>query len=235
MKNKLKFRRLTAAFLMVSLLFTSALAISSLNTKMGEDTDALSKYGSRGEEVRTIQQKLKNWGYYDGDVDGVFGSKTQAAVKAFQKKNGLTVDGIAGPNTLRAMGISTSSSSSSSSVSQSDLNLLARMISAEARGEPYVGQVAVGAVILNRVRHPSFPNTISGVLYQSGAFSALYDGQFNEPVADSAYKAARDALNGWDPTGGCIYYYNPQTPTNQRIRTPPIVTTIGRHVFSRGK
>ncbi len=235
MKNKLKFRRLTAAFLMVSLLFTSALAISSLNTKMGEDTDALSKYGSRGEEVRTIQQKLKNWGYYDGDVDGIFGSKTQAAVKAFQKKNGLTADGIAGPNTLRAMGISTSSSSSSSSVSQSDLNLLARMISAEARGEPYVGQVAVGAVILNRVRHPSFPNTISGVLYQSGAFSALYDGQFNEPVADSAYKAARDALNGWDPTGGCIYYYNPKTATNQWIRTLPIVTTIGRHVFSRGK
>ncbi len=235
MKNKLKFRRLTAAFLIVSLFFTSALALSSFNTKMGEDTDALSKYGSRGQEVRTIQQKLKNWGYYDGEVDGIFGSKTQAAVKAFQKKNGLTVDGIAGPNTLRAMGISTSSSSSSSSVSQSDLNLLARMISAEARGEPYVGQVAVGAVILNRVRHPSFPNTISGVLYQSGAFSALYDGQFNEPVADSAYKAARDALNGWDPTGGCIYYYNPKTATNQWIRTLPIVTTIGRHVFSRGK
>ncbi len=235
MKNKLKFRRLTAAFLMVSLFFTSALAISSLNTKMGEDTDALSKYGSRGQEVRTIQQKLKNWGYYDGEVDGIFGSKTQAAVKAFQRKNGLTVDGIAGPNTLRAMGIASSSSSSSSSVSQSDLNLLARMISAEARGEPYVGQVAVGAVILNRVRHPSFPNTISGVLYQSGAFSALYDGQFNEPVADSAYKAARDALNGWDPTGGCIYYYNPKTATNQWIRTLPIVTTIGRHVFSRGK
>jgi N-acetylmuramoyl-L-alanine amidase len=235
MKNKLKFRRLTAAFLILSIFFTTALAVSSLNRELGEATDALSKYGSRGEEVRAIQQKLKNWGYYDGEVDGVFGSKTQAAVKSFQKKNGLTVDGIAGPNTLRAMGISSSSSSSSSSVSQSDLNLLARMISAEARGEPYVGQVAVGAVILNRVRHPSFPNTISGVIYQSGAFSALYDGQFNQPVADSAYKAARDALNGWDPTGGCIYYYNPKTATNQWIRTLPIVTTIGRHVFSRGK
>ena len=235
MKNKLKYRRLTAAFLILSLFFLSAAAVSSYVSEAGEAESTLSKYGSRGTEVRNIQQKLKNWGYYSGEVDGIFGSRTLAAVKAFQKKNGLTVDGIAGPNTLRAMGISTSSSSSSSSVSQSDLNLLARMISAEARGEPYVGQVAVGAVILNRVRHPSFPNTISGVLYQNGAFSALYDGQFNEAVADSAYNAARDALNGWDPTGGCIYYYNPKTATNQWIRTLPIVTTIGNHVFSRGK
>ena len=105
------------------------------------------------------------------------------------------------------------------------------MISAEARGEPYTGQVAVGAVIINRVEHPSFPNTISGVLFQPGAFSALYDGQYDEPIADSAYQAARDAINGVDPSGGAIYYYNPKTATNQWIRSRPVITTIGRHVF----
>ena len=234
MNKKLNFRRKIVALMLVALFFISAAAVSARTEQTKNELSVLSKYGSRGAEVRNIQQKLKSWGYYDGDVDGIFGSQTQAAVKAFQKKNGLTVDGIAGPATLAAMGIS-SSSGSSASVSQSDLNLLARMISAEARGEPYVGQVAVGAVILNRVRHPSFPNTISGVLYQSGAFTALYDGQFNVAVADSAYDAARDALNGWDPTGGCIYYYNPKTATNQWIRTLPIAMTIGNHVFSKGK
>ena len=194
MNKKLILRRRVVAFILVALIFMSASALSSYISEKEATSPVLSKYGSRGAEVRSIQQKLKNWGYYNGDVDGIFGSQTQAAVKAFQRKNGLTVDGIAGPATLAAMGIS-SSSSSSSGVSQSDLNLLARMISAVARGEPYVGQVAVGAVILNRVRHPSFPNTISGVIYQSGAFTALYDGQFNVAVADSAYKAARDALN----------------------------------------
>lgn len=235
MNKKLNFRRRVIALLFVALFFISAMAISLRMEAPEEALSVLSKYGSRGDEVRTIQQKLKSWGYYSGSVDGIFGSQTQAAVKAFQKKNGLTVDGIAGPATLAAMGIQSSASGSSASISQSDLNLLARMISAEARGEPYVGQVAVGAVILNRVRHPSFPNTISGVIYQSGAFTALYDGQFNVAVADSAYKAARDALNGWDPTGGCIYYYNPKTATNQWIRTLPIAMTIGNHVFSKGK
>ena len=202
------------------------------NTQPNEDATAvLSQYGSRGDEVRQIQQRLKNWGYYTGEVDGIYGSQTLAAVKYFQSKNGLAVDGIAGPKTLAAIGIS----SSSSSTSDSNVYLLARIISAEARGEPYAGQVAVGAVVLNRVEHPSFPNTIAGVIYQPGAFTALSDGQFNEPIASSAYNAARDALNGWDPTGGCIYYYNPATATNAWIRTLPISTTIGKHVFSKGK
>lgn len=198
-----------------------------------ESTEALSKYGSRGEETKNVQQKLKNLGYYTYTVDGIFGSRTLKAVKDFQKDYGLDIDGIVGPKTLKALGLS--SGSSSSSASNNNVNLLARIISAEARGEPYVGQVAVGAVILNRVKHPSFPNTLSGVIYQNGAFTAIVDGQIHQPVSSSAYNAARDALNGWDPTGGCIYYYNPKTAKNQWIRTLPIATTIGSHVFSRGK
>ncbi len=190
---------------------------------------ALSRMGSVGSEVTAIQNVLKNKGYYTGKVDGIFGSKTLAAVKSFQKANGLTVDGIAGPQTLRALGIS----SSSGGYSSNDYNLLARIISAEARGEPYLGQVAVGAVILNRVEHPSFPDTISGVIYQNGAFTCLKDGQFYQPVSSSAYTAARDALNGLDPSGGAIYYYNPKTATSSWIRSRPVITTIGNHVFCR--
>ena len=184
--------------------------------------------GSSGETVKQIQQKLKSWGYYTGSVDGIFGSGTEKAVKAFQSRNGLEADGKAGPKTLAAMGISTSSATNSSS---GDVALLARLISAEARGEPYTGQVAVGAVVLNRVKHPSFPNTISGVIYQPGAFSCLYDGQFNQPVADSAYRAARDAMNGWDPSGGAIYYFNPATATSKWIWSRPLIMTIGKHRF----
>lgn len=188
---------------------------------------SLSKFGSQSEEVRQIQKKLKNWGYYEGQIDGIFGSETKKAVIAFQKKNGLTADGIAGKNTLAAMGIYGADDTGNSS----DYNLLARIISAEARGEPYMGQVAVGAVVLNRVEHPSFPDTLSGVVYQKGAFSCLYDGQFNEPISESAYKAATDAINGLDPSGGAIYYYNPQKSTNKWIFSRPIITTIGSHRF----
>ncbi len=193
---------------------------------------ALSKNGSRGEEVRKIQTKLKNWGYYSGSVDGVYGWQTENAVRSFQKKNGLTVDGVAGEKTLNAMGIFTSSGSGgSSSPNEANIELLARVINGEARGEPYEGQVAVGAVVLNRVDHPSFPNSISGVVYQKGAFTAVDDGQINAQMYASSRRAARDALNGWDPTGGAIYYYNPVTATNQWIRTREVVCTIGRHVF----
>ena len=201
---------------------------------MSAPVSALSKMGSTGSEVRAIQTRLKEWGYYSGSVDGIYGTGTKNAVISFQKKNGLTPDGIAGKKTLAAIGISSSSSSSSGSYggySSSDYNLLARVISAEARGESYTGQVAVGAVILNRVRHPSFPNSVSGVIYQPGAFTCMTDGQFNKTVADSAYKAAKDALNGWDPSGGAIYYYNPKTAVSKWIRSRPIITTIGRHVF----
>ena len=191
----------------------------------------LSKMGSRSEEVRSIQQALTNRGYDTGGIDGIFGTKTKNAVTAFQRANGLTVDGIVGAQTLRALGITGGNSGSYGGYSSSDFNLLARIISAEARGETYLGQVAVGAVVLNRIEHPSFPNTLSGVIYQKGAFSCFYDGQFYEPIEDSAYSAARDAINGLDPSGGAIYYYNPVTATNKWILSRPVITTIGKHRF----
>ena len=201
------------------------------------DIETLSKYGSRGEEVRTIQEKLKRWGYYSGSVDGIYGSQTVSAVKKFQQKNGLTVDGIAGKNTLNAMGIMSSSSSSGSSGSSSNnsanVDLLARLVYGEARGESYTGQVAVAAVVLNRVKHSSFPNTISGVIYQSGAFDAVSDGQINLTPNSTARKAAQDAMNGWDPSYGAIYYFNPSTATNKWIWSRPMTVTIGKHRFCK--
>ena len=199
------------------------------------EVDALSKYGSRGDEVRQIQTKLKRWGYYNGNVDGIFGSQTLEAVKYFQRKNGLTVDGIAGPATLKAMGIynSSNSGSSSSSNNSSNVNLLARLIYGEARGEPYTGQVAVGAVVMNRVKSSSFPNTISGVIYQSGAFDVVKDGQINLSPNSTAIKAAQDAINGWDPSYGAVYYFNPSTATNKWIWSRPMTVTIGRHRFCK--
>lgn len=186
------------------------------------------KKGSSGAVVTQIQTKLQAWGYYSGAADGVFGSATEQAVRSFQRKNGLTVDGKVGAQTLAALGIQADTDTGGNSA---ELNLLARLISAEARGEPYSGQVAVGAVVLNRVEHPSFPNTIAGVIYQSGAFSCIDDGQFNEPVAESAYRAARDALNGADPSGGAIYYFNPATATSKWIWSRPLIVTIGKHRF----
>ena len=198
------------------------------------EVEALSKYGSRGNEVTQIQTKLKRWGYYNGNIDGIYGSQTQEAVRYFQRKNGLTVDGIAGPKTLAAMGITSSSSSSSSSSSNSsNVNLLARLIYGEARGEPYTGQVAVGAVVMNRVKSSSFPNTVSGVIYQSGAFDVVSDGQINLTPNDTARKAAQDALNGWDPSYGAIYYFNPNTATNKWIWSRPMTVTIGNHRFCK--
>ncbi len=197
------------------------------------DIETLSKYGSRGSEVSTIQEKLKRWGYYNGSVDGIYGSQTVAAVKKFQQKNGLTVDGIAGQNTLAAMGITSNSSSASSSSNSANLDLLARLIYGEARGEPYTGQVAVAAVVLNRVKNSSFPNTISGVIYQSGAFDVVADGQINMTPNSTARKAAQDALNGWDPTYGAIYYFNPNTATNKWIWSRPMTVTIGKHRFCK--
>ena len=195
----------------------------------GAAVSTISKNGSSGSEVRQIQTKLKNWGYYTGTVDGIYGWQTESAVRSFQKKNGLTADGVAGEKTLQAMGIYPSGSANSQNENQ--VGLLARVINGEARGEPYEGQVAVGAVVLNRVQHPSFPNSISGVVYQKGAFTAVDDGQIDAEMYSSSMRAARDALNGWDPTGGAIYYYNPVTATNQWIRSRKIICTIGKHVF----
>ena len=212
----------------LALLFAVNIAVISLAQQAQAATY---RQGSTGEQVRIIQTKLKNWGYYDGAVDGIFGSGTAEAVRYFQRKNGLTADGIVGPATLKALGMSTGSGSSGSTSQSGSLDLLARVISAEARGEPYSGQVAVGAVILNRVEHPSFPNTVAGVVYQPGAFTCMVDGQIDQPVADSAYRAARDALNGADPSGGAIYYFNPSTATSAWIWSRPLIKVIGSHRF----
>ena len=195
---------------------------------------AISKYGSRGDEVKKIQDKLKRWGYYSGSVDGIYGTQTVDAVKKFQRKNGLSADGIAGEKTLAKMGIESSkNTSNSSNTTSSDLNLLSRIIYAEARGEPYTGQVAVGAVVLNRIASSSFPNTMSGVIYQSGAFDAVSDGQINLTPNDTAISAAKDALNGWDPTYGCTFYFNPDTATSKWIWSKTQVVTIGKHIFCK--
>ena len=224
MKKKIIF-----IILLLGLVVTFDVVLMSWNSEV----EALSKYGSRGTEVRTIQEKLKRWGYYSGSVDGIYGSQTVSAVKKFQKKNGLTVDGIAGTQTHKAMGITSSSSSSSSSNNSSNVNLLARVVYGEARGEPYTGQVAVAAVVLNRVKSSKFPNTISGVVYQSGAFDAVADGQINMTPDTTAKKAAQDALNGWDPSYGAIYYFNPSTATNKWIWSRPMTVTIGKHRFCK--
>ena len=211
--------------LAIALIFAVNLFIIAL----AQSADAaLYKRGSSGATVTQIQTRLKSWGYYNYTIDGIYGSRTENAVKYFQRKNGLTVDGQAGDKTLAAMGIY---GQQSTSANNGDVYLLARLISAEARGEPYVGQVAVGAVVINRIDHPSFPNSLSGVIYQSGAFSCLDDGQFNQPISDSAFRAAREALNGSDPSGGAIYYFNPATATSSWIWSRPLLTVIGNHRF----
>lgn len=205
-------------------------------------TVAVLRQGAQGGEVKEVQRRLKMWGYYKGSVDGVFGAGTKSAVIAFQKKNGLTADGVVGAATYRALGMnssyqvlagqSSSSTQNTNGFSSSDVYLLAKTIYAEGRGEPYTGQVAIGAVVLNRVRNPSFPNTISGVVYQKHAFTAVTDGQINLTPNETAMKAARDAINGWDPTGGAIYYYNPAVATSAWIFDRQTVTVIGKHIFA---
>ncbi len=203
---------------------------------------AVLRQGSKGGEVKEVQRRLKLWGYYKGSLDGVFGAGTRSAVIAFQKKNGLTADGVVGKATYKALGMNSSyeilagqNSGSTGNVggfSSSDVYLLAKTIYAEGRGEPYVGQVAIGAVILNRVRNNSFPNTVSGVVYQKHAFTAVSDGQINLTPNDTAMKAAKDAINGWDPSGGALYYYNPAVATSSWIFDRQTVTVIGKHVFA---
>lgn len=196
---------------MIIIILTFAIFISYNIFFRNNEVEALSKYGSRGDEVTQIQTKLKRWGYYTGSIDGIYGTQTQKAVRYFQSKNGLTVDGIAGKNTLAAMGIYSSSNSNSNSSYSTNLNLLARLVHGEARGEPYIGKVAVAAVVLNRVKSSSFPNTVAGVIYQKGAFDAVSDGQINMSPDSTSKKAAQDALNGWDPSYGAIYYFKTQT------------------------
>lgn len=197
-------------------------------------------WGSSGEKVKELQTKLKNWGYYDGPVDSIYGTKTFNSVKKFQKKHGLAQDGIVGSATAEKLGLQLDTkaqkkadykASGKSTYRNDEITLIAKAITGEARGEPYKGQVAVGAVILNRVRHPSFPNTIAGVIYQPGAFTAVSDGQINMAPYESCVKAAQDAMNGWDPTGGCRYYWNPATATSKWIWSRKVIVKIGKHWF----
>ena len=222
-------------FLIITLLLVSCSSLVAqgfVNNNYLETNSIISEAATTRSENRTIQTKLKRWGYYKGNIDGIYGSQTKKAVRYFQRKNGLAVDGIVGRRTAAAMGIRLSSNSSSNSQSSSDLDLLAKIIHAEARGEPYSGQVAIAAVVLNRVKSASFPNTIAGVIYQPYAFTAVDDGQINLRPNKTAYKAAQDALNGWDPTYGCLYYYNPKTATSSWIWSRKTVVTIGRHRFA---
>ena len=225
-----KFKLTVAVFMTALTIITAGICASNLTAEAAETV--VLKSGSTGAQVRTLQTKLKNWGYYRGTIDGIYGSETKAAVIKFQKKNGLTADGIVGAKTAAALGMKLSASSSTNSgYASSDVYLLAKLVYGEARGEPYTGQVAVAAVVLNRVKSNKFPNTIAGVIYQSGAFTAVSDGQINLEPNSTAYSAARDAMNGCDPTSGCLYYYNPATATSKWIWSRQVRLSIGRHNF----
>jgi len=221
-----------ALFLMV-ILSISFISILYLDTSNAQTL----AWGSSGEDVRLAQSKLKQWGYLEGSIDGVYGQSTYNAVIKFQKANGINADGVIGPQTRNALGMPSKTTQTTTPTSRGvsrsdDVHLLARAIHAESKGEPYLGQVAVGAVILNRVKHPSFPNTMAGVIYQPCAFEPVKNGTINETPSDSAYNAARDALNGWDPTGGAIYFWNPATATSPWIWSRKITLTIGKHVYA---
>lgn len=226
-------KRIVAVILTLCTLFSVAsvtLIVAANNNTVMVAEAAVLKQGSRGTVVRTVQTRLKNWGYMKGTVDGIFGAKTRAGVAYFQRTHGLSADGIVGSKTAAKLGVSLKGSSSSSNTS-SDVYLLAKVVYAEARGEPYTGQVAVAAVVLNRVRSSSFPNTISGVVYEPWAFTCVNDGQINLSPNSSAQKAAQDAMNGWDPTNGCLFYYNPRVATSAWMRNRPILLNIGSHAF----
>ena len=231
MKFKKLYRLTIALIIAITLICVSAYTDYTKTQTSDTAIHALSKFGSQGEEVRRIQKKLKELGYYNGAIDGVYGSATKKAVIAFQKNCGITADGIAGSKTLLYLGLGESSGSSSGKYSQSDIELLAKLIAAEARGESYVGQVAVGAVVLNRVAHASFPDTIAGVIYQKGAFSCINDSNWAVSATDTSRKAARDCINGWDPSGGAVYYFNPRKTNDAFMHSRPVITVIGNHNF----
>ncbi len=218
--------------IIVATMFLLTLILCTILTTNQVASAEVLKVGSKGETVKALQKELKNQGYYSGKVDGVYGNGTKNAVRKMQKAYGLTADGIAGNKTLKALNIATKTSNASGNFTDAETYLLAKTIYAEARGEPYVGKVAVGAVILNRVKSSKFPNTISGVVYQPWAFTAVHDGQINLEPNDECKRAAKDAIDGWDPTYGCLYYYNPKIATSKWIFSTKTVTQIGKHVFS---
>ncbi len=207
-------------------LLVAVLCVKAIDVQ--EAVPAYSQTGSSGTEVEEIQRVLKERGIFTGEITGYYGAQTAEAVSTFQRQQGLPETGIADKTTLKRLGITIGELPEAT---DANVGLLARIISAEGRGESYIGQVAIGAVICNRIEHPSFPDTLAGVIYQSGAFTALIDGQFNEEITDSAYSAARDALSGWDPSGGAIYYYNPDKTDNEFIYSRPVIKVIGNHRF----
>lgn len=203
----------------------------------GAAPQATLRWGSRGNDVCQVQRKLKAWGYYRGAIDCIYGRQMYAAVTWFQRRNGLRVDGVVGPQTYGALGIAGRGPAGGGRTGVAsragDRDLLARVISAEAKGEPYEGQVAVGAVILNRVRDPRFPNTLAGVVYQTHAFESVSNGSIYQPPTASSVRAARDALNGWDPSGGAVFFWNPSKPVSKWIWSRPIIKQIANHVFAK--
>ena len=230
MFNKKSAKIIISLFLIVTLT-TSAVYLNYNISSKSQSIHTLSKLGSRGDEVRRIQKKLKEAGFYNGAIDGIYGNATKQAVIAFQKHCGITADGVAGAKTLLYLGLKDSSSTSSGKYSQNDIELLAKLIAAEARGESYIGQVAVGAVVLNRVAHSSFPDTIAGVIYQKGAFSCVNDSNWAVAANETSRKAARDCINGWDPSGGAVYYFNPRKTNDAFMHSRPVITVIGNHNF----
>ena len=227
------FKKLLIFILTLSLLLSSSIIIRYSTNKTDSSIHTVSRLGSKGEEVRRIQKKLRDLGFYRGNIDGIYGTATKKAVIAFQKNCGITADGIAGQKTLLFLGLDNSATSSSGKYSQSDIDLLAKLIAAEARGESYVGQVAVGAVVLNRVAHPSFPDTVAGVIYQKGAFSCINDSNWSTSATEISRKAARDCINGWDPSSGAIYYFNPRKTSDAFMHSRPVITIIGNHNFCK--
>ena len=226
--NFKKIYRLSIVLILTLTLSFTAVYVSYTDNN-SDSIHAISRLGSKGEEVRRIQKKLKNLGFYSGNIDGIYGKATKDAVTAFQKSCGITADGIAGQKTLLYLGLQ--ESQSSGKYSQSDVELLAKLIAAEARGESYIGQVAVGAVVLNRVAHPSFPDSVAGVIYQKGAFSCINDSNWAVSATDTSRKAARDCINGWDPSGGAVYYFNPRKTNDAFMHSRPVITVIGNHNF----
>ncbi|MWV43483.1 spore cortex-lytic enzyme [Paenibacillus sp. HJL G12] len=219
------------------------------------------KYGSSGQDIYELQGRLKFLGFYNGKIDGQYGWTTLKSVKWFQSEFGMKVDGTVGAKTKLKLYNATKNwkpsesaagkgqaatnnkgggegnknesmaSANTMGLSENDLKIMANAVYGESRGEPFEGQVAVAAVILNRVKSPSFPNTVHGVIFQPGAFTAVADGQIWLDPNDVARKAVQQALNGWDPSGGCLYYFNPKTATSKWIWSRPQVKTIGQHIF----
>lgn len=209
---------ITFLILLISFISVASIAISGNMTQSPVVTANVAN-------TRIAQARLAELGYFEGEIDGIFDQDTISAIKSYQKDNNLSQTGNLDSTTAAAIGVTDNTQANT------DLYLLAKLIHSEARGEPYEGQVAVGAVVLNRVDDAGFPNTLQGVIYQPWAFTALHDGQFSLEPNSTAYQAAQDALNGWDPTYGCVYYYNPQTATSSWIFSREIIVTIGRHVF----